>query len=353
MEYSYGNSEEQIKRINCLLHYLELHKGASLKDILKHYELVLEKEKNKEISKRQFHYDKKLLKEEGVIIEYDSATKGYEITEFPKEKKKMKISDECVYDLPILFSLINTGEHLPSVDWLKKELRKNYNIDEHLWQNETYFSSSFIQQDNDEIIELGIKIIKYMKLGQAIEFEYYKVNTYEKVSYTIAPLQIRLSNDMYFLVGCKYQYNDFVPQINTFRIDMIDNLKVKEAKTLNKDNEKIKLIYDYKELAKKTNLKDYFTHCLGVFNPNQGGKKEEPKHIKLKFYRWACSQVMKKKLHPSQRIPKGIQTEIEDGKEEIFCVVHLYVYDTVELKKLIGSYRGDVKTFNEKNNTFD
>jgi predicted DNA-binding transcriptional regulator YafY len=354
MEYTYGNSEEQIKRINCLLHYLDLNKGASLEDILKHYELVLEKEKNKEISKRQFHYDKKLLKEEGVIIEYDSATKGYEITEFPEEKKKMKISDEYVYDLPILFSLINTGEHLPSVDWLKKELRKNYNIDEQLWENETYFSSSYIQQDNDVIIELGIKIIKYMKLGQAIEFEYRKVNTYEKAFYIIAPLQIRLSNDMYFLVGCKYDHLEFVPQINTFRIDMIKNLKIKEAKIINKDNEKIKLVYNYKDLAEnKTNLKDYFTHCIGIFNPNQGGKKEEPKHIKLKFYRWACSQVLKKKLHPSQRIPLGIQKEMVDGKEEIFCVVHLYVFDTVELENLLGRFREDVRKFNKKNNTFE
>ena len=353
MEYKYGNSEEQIKRIDCLLNYLELHPGATLNNILDHYERELNLVFDRKNKNRQFSYDKALLKKEGVIIEYNLDTRGYEIIEFPKKSKKMKISDDCINDLPILFSLLNIGEHLPSVDWLKEELQQKYNINENLWENETYFSSNFIQQDNDEIIELGIQIINYMKQGKAIEFEYRKVNTYAKATYVIAPLQIRLSNEMYFLVGCKYQQAEFVPEINTFRIDMIENLKVKEAKIINKDNQKIKLVYNYKDLAEKTNLKDYFTHCIGIFNPNQGGKKEEQKHIKLKFYRWACSQVMKKKLHPSQRIPDGIQTEIDKGKEEIFCVVHLYVYDTVELENLIGRFRNDVKTFNEKNNTFD
>jgi hypothetical protein len=353
MDYKYGNSEKQIKRINCLLNYLELNKGASLTNILNHYEFKLDVKINRKNVNRQFSYDKELLKKEGIIIEYNSDTKGYEIIEFPKKSTKMLISEDCINDLPILFSLLNVGEHLPSVDWLKEELQQKYNINEHLWENETYFSSNFIQQDNDEIIELGIQIINYMKQGQAIQFEYRKVNTYEKAAYVIAPLQIRLSNDMYFLVGCKYEHTEFVPQINTFRIDMIENLKVKESKIINKDNEKIKLVYNYKALAEKTNLKDYFTHCIGIFNPNQGGKKEEPKHIKLKFYRWACSQVLKKKLHPSQRIPMGIQKEMVKGKEEIFCVVHLYVYDTVELENLIGRFRDDIRTFNEKNNTFD
>lgn len=354
MDNNYGNSKEQIKRINCLLNFLQLNIGASLNDILDHYERELKLVFNRKKVNRQFSYDKELLKKEGVIIEYNSDTKGYEITEFPKKSTKMLISEDCINDLPILFNLLNVGEHLPSVGWLKEELQQKYNINEYLWENETYFSSNFIQQHNDEIIELGIKIINYMKQGQAIEFEYRKVNTYEKVAYVIAPLQIRLSNDMYFLVGCKYQQTKFVPQINTFRIDMIENLKVKEAITLNKENKKIKLIYNYKDLAEKeTNLKDYFTHCIGIFNPNQGGIKEEPKHIKLKFYRWACSQVFKKKLHPSQRIPLGIQKEMVEGKEEIFCVVHLYVYDTVELENLIGRFREDVRKFNKKNNTFE
>ena len=354
MDYNYGNSEDQIKRINCLLSYLELHKGASLKEIIDHYGLILDSKFDSEKKNRQFHYDKKFLKTVGVIIEYDPAIKGYEITELPEENITMKIPKKCINDLPILFSLLNVGEHLPSVGWLKEELQQKYNINEYLWENETYFSSNFIQQHNDEIIELGIKIINYMKQGQAIEFEYRKVNTYEKATYVIAPLQIRLSNDMYFLVGCKYKHTEFVPQINTFRIDMIENLKVKEAKIINKDNEKIKLVYNYKDLAEKeTNLKDYFTHCIGIFNPNQGGKKEEPKHIKLKFYRWACSQVFKKKLHPSQRIPLGIQKEMVEGKEEIFCVVHLYVFDTVELENLLGRFREDVRKFNKKNNTFE
>ena len=342
MDYNYGNSKEQIKRINCLLNYLELNKGASLTNILDHYEFKLDVKINRKNVNRQFSYDKELLKKEGVIIEYNSDIKGYEIIEFPKKSKKMLIPEECINDLPILFSLINTGEHLLSADWLIKELKEKYNIDETLWQNETYFSRNYIQQHNDEIIDLCGKLIKLMKQGQAIQFEYRKVNTNEKNKYIIAPLQIRLSNDSYYLIGCKYINNILTSNISVFKMDMIENLFVKKVKTRNKNNEEIDLVYNYSKLVKDSDLTNYFTHCLGVYNPNTGGKIVEPKRIRLKFKKWACTQVMKRKIHPTQVIPKGIQTEIVNGKEEIFCIVHLHIYETEELKNLLGRYRDDV-----------
>jgi predicted DNA-binding transcriptional regulator YafY len=342
MDYNYGNSEKQIKRINCLLNYLELNKGASLNNILDHYELELEVKFDRKKVNRQFSYDKELLKKEGIIIEYNSDTKGYEIIEFPKKSTKMLIPEECINDLPILFSLINTGEHLFSADWLIKELKEKYNIDETLWQNETYFSRNFVQQHNDEIIELCGKLMKLMKQGQAIQFEYRKVNTNEKKKYIIAPLQIRLSNDSYYLIGCKYIDNILTSNISIFKMDMIENLVVKKVKTRNKNNEEIDLVYNYSKLVEDSDLINYFTHCLGVFNPNTGGKIVEPKRIRLKFKKWACTQVMKRKIHPTQVIPKGIQTEIVEGKEEIFCIVHLHIYETDELKNLLGRYRDDV-----------
>ncbi|MEI7509078.1 MAG: WYL domain-containing protein [Flavobacterium sp.] len=342
MDYNYGNSKKQIKRINCLLNYLELNRGASLTNILDHYEFKLDVKINRKNVNRQFSYDKELLKKEGVIIEYNSDIKGYEIIEFPKKSKKMLIPEECINDLPILFSLINTGEHLLSADWLIKELKEKYNVDETLWQNETYFSRNYIQQHNDEIIDLCGKLIKLMKQGQAIEFEYRKVNTNEKNKYIIAPLQIRLSNDSYYLIGCKYINNVLTSNISVFKMDMIENLLVKKVKTRNKNNEEIDLVYNYSKLVKDSDLTNYFKHCLGVYNPNTGGKIVEPKRIRLKFKKWACTQVMKRKIHPTQVIPKGLQTEIVNGKEEIFCIVHLHIYETEELKNLLGRYREDV-----------
>lgn len=343
MEYNYGNSEEQIIRLNCLLNYLELNKGASLKNILYHYELELGLKFDYEKVNRQFSYDKELLKKEGVIIEYNSVTKGYEIIEFPKESTKILIPEDCINDLPILFSLINAGEHLLSADWLIKELKEKYNIDELLWQNETFFSRGFFQQHNDEILELCGKLIKFMKQGQAIEFEYRKVNTFEKKEYVIAPLQIRLSNDTYYLIGCKYIDKKFTDNLSIFKVDMIENYKVKEAKILNKDNDVNKLAFNYVQLVNNSKLIDYFKYCLGVFNPNVGGEKVEPKRIRLKFKKWSCTQVMKRKLHATQTIPLGIQKEIVNGKEEIFCIAHLHVYETAELDNLLGRFRDDVE----------
>ena len=55
----------------------------------------------------------------------------------------------------------------------------------------------------------------------------------------------------------------------------------------------------------------------------------------------------------TEDISKDNQKEMVDGKEEIFCVVHLYVFDTVELENLLGRFREDVRKFNKKNNTFE
>lgn len=356
MEYNFGNSKEQKRRLNCLINYLISNKGASLINILDNYNRVLgtnylyEKKIGNKIVKvvnRQFSYDKEYLKKEGVVIEYNSDIRGYELIELPKKSKRMMIPEECADELPILFSLLNQQQHLQSVDWLKKELNEKYNIDEEAWHNETYFSKSFTERDNDVELELCLKIIRLMKSETAITFNYCKVNTNEISTYTVAPLQIRLSNDMYFLAACKYVNNKFDDYISIFRIDMIQNLKVQEATIQQADGLCKSLKYNYKQLAQSSGLKDYFNYCIGVYNPNNRNVKVEPKLIKLKFTKWACSQVMKKKIHHTQTIPNGIQTEIIDGNEQIYCIVHIKVYESVELDNLLGRYRDDVKVIKE------
>lgn len=348
MEYNFGNSKNQKQRLNCLINYLLSNQGASLRNILDNYDKELGSNfKEKKVINRQFSYDKEFLKKEGVLIEYNSNIRGYELIELPEKSKRMLIPEEYAEELPILFSLLNQEQHLLSVDWLKNELNEKYNIKEEAWENETYFSKSFTERNNDVELELCLKIIRLMKSETAIKFLYCKVNTNEILTYTVAPLQIRLSNDMYFLAACKYVDNKLDDNISIFRIDMIQNLKVQEAMIQQTNGLTQRLTYNYKWLADASGLNDYFKYCIGVFNPNSGGLKSEPKHIKLKFTKWACSQVMKKKIHHTQTIPNGLQTEIIEDKEQIYCIVHIKVYETVELDNLLGRYRDDVKVIKE------
>lgn len=340
MDLKLGKTKQQQQRINSLIHFLTAKPGASWKEIKEYYENNSDIEG---VSQRNFHVDRNLLKNAGFIIESGKSS-GYKIKEIPSiENKGMLIPKDYAEELPILFSLLNQEQHLPSVSWLKDELREKYNVEEEAWENETYFSSSHIERKNDVELELCILIIRYMKKGQAITFKYRLVNTYKLKEYIVAPLQIRLSNDMYFLACCKYVEGRLVPKIVVFRIDMIENLKVQEATAQGSEDNKIDLKYDYKWLATATELKDYFKYCIGVINPNNGKEKIEPSLIKLKFKDWACSQVMKKKIHHTQTIPKGLEAEVVDGKEQIYCVVHIKVYKTEELMNLLGRYRDYVE----------
>ena len=295
-----------------------------------------------EIASITFKRDKKEMLDRDIDIKYESGK--YKILGNYNPKQEMIIPKEYKLDLPILFSILNSEKDLPIIDWLKKELKENYNIDEENWENETYFSKSLVEQDHDVILELCVKIIKFMKKGEAIEFVYKKVDNNELKKYTIAPLQIRLHEDLYYLAGCTYNNHDLEYSIRNFRVDRIEGLKIVPAKSILDPNEVKK--YNYKELAQRVDLKNYFKYCIGVYNPNSKDKEIEPKIIRIKFKDWACSYVTKKKIHHTQKIPNGIEKETGENDKTFFCIVNIKVFDTDELKFLLGRFRNYAERLN-------
>lgn len=97
--------------------------------------------------------------------------------------------------------------------------------------------------------------------------------------------------------------------------------------------------YSYKDFVERVGLKNYFNYCRGVYNPTSVNLVIKPKPIQIKFSGWACTYVTKKIIHHTQRIPKGIEKEIGGDEEKIFCIVHIVVYGTDELKFLLGRFR--------------
>lgn len=97
----------------------------------------------------------------GIVISFDAGI--YKISGYVSSKKQMILPEEYKHDLPILFSILNSEKDLRIIDWLKEELKEKYNIDEEYWEDETYFSKSLVEQNHDIILELSVKIIKYIK----------------------------------------------------------------------------------------------------------------------------------------------------------------------------------------------
>jgi hypothetical protein len=330
-------NENQEKRITILIKLLS-SKPSSLKEILVYFKDY----KDIEIADITFKRDKKEMIKRGIDISFDSGK--YKITGYVSSKKQMILPEEYKHDLPILFSIINSEKDLRIIDWLKEELKEKYNIDEEYWEDETFFSKSLVEQNHDVILELCIELIKYMKKGEAIEFEYRKVDNNELKKYTIAPLQIRLHENLYYLFGSVYKENTIEYGIRNFRVDMIENLKIVPAKSTVNSSEEMK--YNYKELAERVDLKNYFNYCIGVNNPSSRNLNENPVAIRIKFTGWACTYVTKNKIHHTQSIPRGIEREMTDKGEIIFCIVHIKVYDTDELKFLLGRFRNYAERLN-------
>jgi predicted DNA-binding transcriptional regulator YafY len=329
-----GKNIKQDERIKILIERLSV-KPSSLDEIIQ----FLKDHKNIEISKITFKRDKKEMLVRGIDIVYNSGK--YKIFGKPNLKKEMIIDDQYEHDLPILFSILNSEKDLPVVDWLKDELREKYNIDEEYWENETYFSKSLVEQNHDIILELCVKIIKFMKKGDVIQFEYRKVENNELKKYIIAPLQIRLHEDLYYLFGCVYNDHNLDYSLRNFRVDMIQGFKIVPTKSKLNPSENIK--FNYKELAERVDLKNYFNYCIGVYNPIGNDSLIKPEVIRLKFTGWACTYVTQKKIHHTQKIPKGIQIENGENGQIIFCIVHIRVFDTDELKFLLGRFRNYVE----------
>ena len=330
-------SKKQEQRITILIDLL-LSKPSSLEVILTY----LKDYKDIEIAGITLKRYIRVMRSRGIDISYESGK--YKISGDVSSKKQMILPEEYKHDLPILFSILNSEKDLRIIDWLKEELKEKYNIDEENWENETYFSKSLVEQDHDIILELCVDIIKYMKKGEAIEFEYRKVDNNELKKYTIAPLQIRLHENLYYLFGCVYKENTLEYSIRNFRVDMIENLKIFPSKTTLNSNEEMK--YNYKELAERVDLKNYFNYCIGVYNPCNKDSEIKPVAIQIKFTGWACTYVTKNIIHHTQSIPKGIEKEMGEKGEIIFCIVHIKVYDTDELKFLLGRFRNYAERLN-------
>lgn len=241
-------------------------------------------------------------------------------------KEYVDLDEEEILSLPILFNLMNIQKELESVLWLKYVLNKHYGIDESDWEKETYFSSPSTEWKHErEVLEVSVDIIRHIKKGNVLTFKYKPVTPNRPIeNVVVAPLQIRYYDGRYYLIGAIYSddcYN--LKNLKVMAIDQIRNWTVKQF-TIDEN----KITFDYKDFARKTDLKNYFKYSVGVVVPED---KNSYRKIRIRFKGWAKSYVKNKKIHLSQRIIKGDNNDYVD--------VEIEVYDTFELDFVLGRFR--------------
>jgi hypothetical protein len=328
MNYIFGNSPSQKERISCLINYLKGTNvvSASWTDIESHYK----KFSFAGQSLRQFHDDKKLLIANGVKLTCDKSSNTYSIKgKIPKIKKKVLVDDSIKYDLPILINLLNMEEDLGAVKWLKKTLDDNYNIDEKEWENETYFSSSIPElQNQHDVLKLSIELIKHMKNGNVLTCEYKPVDPKKPIQNPIfAPLQVRLYDARYYLIAAEYVVGKFnILDLKVMAIDQIRDWKVNNYQ----ENEK-PIHFDYDDFVKKSKLKTYFNYCVGVTIPKE---KKIIYTYTIRFTGWAKSYVKNRFVHHSQ-----VEINKNRNKDKDYVDIQIEVYDTFELLFILAKFR--------------
>jgi predicted DNA-binding transcriptional regulator YafY len=278
------------------------------------------------IADRTFDRDLKEINQEGIYnikSILDNDTRKYKII----DKQYVYLEEDEVNSLPILFNLVNIQKELEAVNWLKVVLNKHYGIDENDWENDTYFSSPSIEWANErKVLELSVNLIKHIKKGNVLTFDYKPVTPGKPIeSLLVAPLQIRHYDGRYYLIGAEFVagvYN--LLNLKVMAIDQIRNWKVNHA-SVNGE----KQTFDYYDFVKKSKLKNYFNHSIGVVVPEN---KNAYKKITIRFTGWAKSYVKNKPLHHSQKLKPG-------NKNNDFIDVEIEVYDNFELDFVLGRFR--------------
>jgi hypothetical protein len=326
------NMEPKKDQIRCdlIIEHLKENKFATKEQVIEY----VARATRKNYPTRTFDRDLSNINKEGTYT-IKSIKKDNDNLYTIIDKPLKKMEEDEIVSLPILFNLMNMQKELESVLWLKYILNKHYGIDESDWKKETYFSSPSIEWSHEsEVLELSVNLIKHIKTGNVLAFDYKPVTPTKPIqSLIIAPLQIRFYDGRYYLIGSEFVEGVFnLTKLKVMAIDQIRDWEVKHALISgNKQN------FDYKDFAKESKLKNYFKYCIGVVVPED---KNSYKKITIRFTGWAKSYVKNKMLHQSQKIKSG-------NKNNDFVDVEIEVYDNFELDFVLGRFREFAKRLDQ------
>ena len=296
----------------------------------------LENQFNKELIKLDL--DKKGRKTVVRIIN-EMIKEGYAIHEVQRGREKCielledpyntALTQADVYTFPILFGSLESEQEMPAVKKIVELVGREFGYDQKDLRHSKYFVKSEPEINNHhKIILLAGKLIHFAKKGIAIKYVYRNKEGKDTFKY-VAPLQIRLYDRRYYLLGVDVdsETGEASDLLKNYCLDTFWNFDVEEAyyETENGLGD-LKLIkFNHKELYRKSNLERKLENSLGIwYDPTN-----ELKKFKLKFYDWAKGIVLNKKLHKSQRV-------IEE--KENFVVISIDVWDNHEIDYVLDRF---------------
>jgi hypothetical protein len=211
------------------------------------------------------------------------------------------LEEEERFTLPFLVGILERYGSIPSVRKVLDELPNIFNIEPEDMKSSAAIIHSgpvLYKKNNvhfqDDLINCVINILAHISRSEWIEFGYSKVNENVKeiVIHQVAPLQIRLFENYYYLIATDKEQK----KVLHYRIDQIHKLLVVKASG---DEEIFQLPFDRQQLEYSLELKTRFKNTLGVWLHNKADTLQE---AEIEFKEWAASYMRHLKFHPSQEI---------------------------------------------------
>ena len=242
---------------------------------------------------------------------------------------KLVLNQEEINAFPLIFGAMETEQNIPTIKKIKELILKEYGFKEKDLIDPKFFVKTEPEINNhNKIIILAGKLIYLAKKGHAVKYWYTNKEGIEDSKY-VAPLQIRMYDSRYYLIGLDVDSETGMAAeiLKNYCLDTFLNYEVQEAYYESKDGlGELKVItFNHDELYKKSELQTKLRHSIGIWYDPQNNLKV----FRIKFYDWAKGIVLNKKLHHSQKV-------IENKNN--YVIIQIAVWDNNEIDYILGRF---------------
>lgn len=323
-------NKQRLARLEALVLFIRTAESTTFQDIWD-----FAQKNGKDIKERMVRNDIQLLRTgalNGFRFNIVVEKKQYRIKAEGAKWGYLDLTEAERATLPMVFSVLEPYKEMPAVKMVLTDLISTHK----LAHSDVKFNAAVVTaksvNDSAAFVAMISKLMQHISKQEACEFNYFKVSEERGANQKprlqeVYPLQIRICDHRYYLVGVKLGKKQTPQALQLFSLDRIVNYKVDCYS--DQDTGEVQK-FDWGKLAKAVDLAHYFDHCIGVYRDYTQHK--EPTLIYRWFRGWAASYIEAVPLHWTQQIiqRKGIDIRVK-----------LNVYDTNELQAVLSRYGED------------
>ena len=292
--------ERRIKRLQALIGFLRKGNQPTFEELQAYLSEV-----DKPLKTRQLREDLRFLREEGLDgTPLHIKMKGFRyVLENGKQFDYSNLLDSERYTLPLVFAALSPFERFPSVRAILDNLIKTHRLNRKEVRQMSAAIGTHMSPLNDLFVDRIISIMQAIHQETAVEFHYYKVaegaiaKGADSVVYRcVYPLQIRVFEGRYYLVGLREGREALPREVEHFPIDRIHR-RVDLA--MDEESGDFKL-FSWEAMSAKVQLDRLYAHRVGMYR--EFGVEQQPEWIYRWFRGWAASYVQAVPIHPTQEI---------------------------------------------------